>query len=383
MAEDSDLEKTEAPTPQKEEKAREEGQIPRSRELTSVLMMVAGLAILWMGGEAMAGRLARIVSQSLNFDYATIGDDTQMLRHVGSLLRQAASALIPIMLGAVLVALSAPLLLGGILFSTKSLKVDFKKLDPISGLKRLFSAQSLAELFKAILKSVMVGIISTFFLIHNWPKILHLVSEAPIAAMGDALELAVMCGFLIIMGLIPMVAFDVFWQVWSHIKKLRMSKQEIRDEHKQNEGDPHVKGRIRQQQRAIAQRRMMADVPKADVIVTNPTHYAVALRYDEKKMNAPRVLAKGAGEIALRIRELGAEHRVPILEAPPLARALFRHSEVGQHIPAALYAAVAEVLAWVYQLKRWKREGGLIPRKPKHLPVPDALDFAKENTTDG
>ncbi|MBN7764561.1 MULTISPECIES: flagellar biosynthesis protein FlhB [Pectobacterium] len=383
MAEDSDLEKTEAPTPQKEEKAREEGQIPRSRELTSVLMMVAGLAILWMGGEVMAGRLARIVSQSLNFDYATIGDDTQMLRHVGSLLRQAASALIPIMLGAVLVALSAPLLLGGILFSTKSLKVDFKKLDPISGLKRLFSAQSLAELFKAILKSVMVGIISTLFLIHNWPTILHLVSEAPTAAMGDALELAVMCGFLIIMGLIPMVAFDVFWQVWSHIKKLRMSKQEIRDEHKQSEGDPHVKGRIRQQQRAIAQRRMMADVPKADVIVTNPTHYAVALRYDEKKMNAPKVLAKGAGEIALRIRELGAEHRVPILEAPPLARALFRHSEVGQHIPAALYAAVAEVLAWVYQLKRWKREGGLIPRKPKHLPVPDALDFAKENTTDG
>ncbi|MCA5931124.1 flagellar type III secretion system protein FlhB [Pectobacterium versatile] len=383
MAEDSDLEKTEAPTPQKEEKAREEGQIPRSRELTSVLMMVAGLAILWIGGDVMAGRLARIVSQSLNFDYATIGDDTQMLRHVGSLLRQAASALVPIMLGAVLVALSAPMLLGGVLFSTKSLKVDFKKLDPISGLKRLFSSQSLAELFKAILKSVMVGIISTLFLIHNWPKILHLVSEAPIAAMGDALELAVMCGFLIIMGLIPMVAFDVFWQVWSHIKKLRMSKQEIRDEHKQNEGDPHVKGRIRQQQRAMAQRRMMADVPKADVIVTNPTHYAVALRYDEKKMNAPRVLAKGAGEIALRIRELGTEHRVPILEAPPLARALFRHSEVGQHIPAALYAAVAEVLAWVYQLKRWKREGGLIPRKPKHLPVPDALDFAKENTTDG
>ncbi|AOR65932.1 flagellar biosynthesis protein FlhB [Pectobacterium wasabiae] len=383
MAEDSDLEKTEAPTPQKEEKAREEGQVPRSRELTSVLMMVVGLAILWMGGDAMAGRLAIIVAQSLNFDYAMIGDDTQMLRHVGSLIHQAASALIPIMLGSVLVALSAPMLLGGILFSTKSLKVDFKKLDPISGLKRLFSAQSLAELFKAILKSAMVGIISTLFLIHNWPKILHLVSEAPIAALGDALELAVMCGFLIIMGLIPMVAFDVFWQIWSHIKKLRMTKQEIRDEHKQSEGDPHVKGRIRQQQRAMAQRRMMADVPKADVIVTNPTHYAVALRYDDKKMNAPKVLAKGAGEIALRIRELGIDHRVPILEAPPLARALFRHSEVGEHIPAALYAAVAEVLAWVYQLKRWKREGGLIPRKPKHLPVPDALDFAKENTTDG
>ncbi|KML67813.1 flagellar biosynthesis protein FlhB [Pectobacterium peruviense] len=383
MAEDSDLEKTEAPTPQKEEKAREEGQIPRSRELTSVLMMVAGLAILWMGGDAMAGKLARIVSQSLNFDYATIGDDTQMLRHAGSLLRQAVSALTPIIIGSVLVALSAPMLLGGVLFSGKSLKVDFKKLDPISGLKRLFSSQALAELFKAILKSVMVGVVSTLFLIHNWPKILHLVTEPLVSALGDALVLAVMCGFLIIMGLVPMVAFDVFWQIWSNIKKLRMSKQEIRDEHKQSEGDPHVKSRIRQQQRAMAQRRMMADVPTADVIVTNPTHYAVALRYDEKKMNAPKVLAKGAGDIALRIRELGTEHRVPILEAPPLARALFRHSEVGQHIPAALYAAVAEVLAWVYQLKRWKREGGLIPRKPKHLPVPDALDFAKENTTDG
>ena len=179
-----------------------------------------------------------------------------------------------------------------------------------------------------------------------------------------------------------MVGFDVFFQITSHIKKLRMTKQEIRDEFKDQEGDPHVKGRIRQQQRAMARRRMMADVPKADVIVTNPTHYAVALQYNEAKMSAPKVLAKGAGAVALRIRELGAEHRIPLLEAPPLARALFRHSEVGQHIPATLYAAVAEVLAWVYQLKRWKREGGLIPKKPEHLPVPEALDFATESETD-
>jgi len=128
---------------------------------------------------------------------------------------------------------------------------------------------------------------------------------------------------------------------------------------------------------------MMADVPKADVIVTNPTHYAVALQYSESKMSAPRVLAKGAGEVALRIRELGNEHRITMLEAPPLARALYRHSEIGQQIPAALYAAVAEVLAWVYQLKRWKRDGGLIPKKPQHLPVPDALDFAGETESDG
>ncbi|MFA9210176.1 MAG: EscU/YscU/HrcU family type III secretion system export apparatus switch protein, partial [Yersinia sp. (in: enterobacteria)] len=200
--------------------------------------------------------------------------------------------------------------------------------------------------------------------------------------LGDAVHLIIFCGLVVVLGLTPMVGFDVFFQITSHIKKLRMTKQEIRDEFKDQEGDPHVKGRIRQQQRAMARRRMMADVPKADVIVTNPTHYAVALQYNEAKMSAPKVLAKGAGAVALRIRELGAEHRIPLLEAPPLARALFRHSEVGQHIPATLYAAVAEVLAWVYQLKRWKREGGLIPKKPEHLPVPEALDFATESETD-
>jgi len=193
----------------------------------------------------------------------------------------------------------------------------------------------------------------------------------------------VFCGLMIVLGLTPMVGFDVFWQIWTHIKKLRMSKQDIRDEFKSQEGDPHVKGRIRQQQRAMAKRRMMADVPKADVIVTNPTHYAVALQYSENKMSAPKVLAKGAGDVALRIKELGAEHKIPMLEAPPLARALYRHSDIGQQIPAALYAAVAEVLAWVYQLKRWKREGGLAPKKPERLPVPEALDFAGETETHG
>ncbi|PWC14293.1 flagellar biosynthesis protein FlhB [Brenneria roseae subsp. americana] len=383
MAEDSDLEKTESPTPHKEEKAREEGQIPRSRELTSILMLVIGLTILWMGGEAMARKLAAMIADGLYFNHSIINDDKQMLRQIGRLLKHAVIALLPIMCGAVLVALTAPTLLGGLLFSTKSFKFDLTKLNPLTGLKRIFSSQALAELFKGILKSSMVGGITGWFLWHNWPQLLHLISEPPVTALGDALNLISVCGLFILMGLIPMVTFDVFWQIWSHIKKLRMTKQEIRDEHKEHEGDPHVKGRIRQQQRAMAQRRMMSDVPKADVIVTNPTHYAVALKYDEKKMNAPKVLAKGAGEIALRIREIAAEHRVPVLEAPPLARALYRYSEVGKHIPADLYAAVAEVLAWVYQLRRWRREGGLIPRKPEHLPVPDALDFARENDTDG
>lgn len=377
MAEESDLEKSEAPTPHRMEKAREDGQIPRSRELTSVLMLITGLTIMLMFGSHLAQNLAQMVTQGLHFDHSLIRDDKQIVLRFGTLLRQGVIALLPVLLGLVLMALVAPMLLGGVLLSGKSIKFDVKRLNPLSGLKRIFSTQALAELLKGGLKVILVGWVTAMYLQHHWDEILHLMTEPPRQALGDALHLTIYCGFLVVMGLTPMVAFDVFWQLWSHFKKLKMTKQDIRDEFKEQEGDPHIKGRIRQQQRAIAQRRMMADVPKADVIVTNPTHYAVALQYNEK-MNAPKVLAKGAGEIALRIRELAEQHRIPMLEAPPLARALYRHSEPGQFIPAALYAAVAEVLAWVYQLRRWRREGGLIPKKPEHLPVPEALDFARE-----
>jgi len=383
VAEESDLEKSEAPTSHRLEKAREEGQIPRSRELTSILMLAAGLGLLLLSGQSLSHKLGGMVANGLHFDHNIVSNDRMMLQQMASLASSAVWALLPVIAGLVLVALTAPLLLGGLLFSTSSLGFKFSRMNPLAGLKRIFSAQVLAELFKAILKATIVGWVCSVYLAHNWVHMLQLMSQPTIPALVEALHMIVYCGLLVVLGLIPMVGFDVFWQIWSNTKKLRMSKQDIRDEHKTQEGDPHVKGRIRQQQRAMSRRRMMANVPKADVIVTNPTHYAVALQYSESKMSAPRVLAKGAGDIALRIRELGAEHRIPMLEAPPLARALYRHSEIGQQIPAALYAAVAEVLAWVYQLKRWKRDGGLIPKKPQHLPVPEALDFAGETESDG
>lgn len=380
MAEDSDLEKSEAPTPHRLEKAREEGQIARSRELTSILMLIAGLSIQWMAGSHIAQQLSHMLAEGLHFDHNIVSNDKQMLRQFGMLLRQAVWALMAFMAGLVLVALTTPMLLGGVAFT---LKVDAKRMNLISGLKRMFSTQVLAELLKAILKALLVGWVAGLYLWHNWAAMLHLVTQQPLDALGNALQMVIFCGMLIVLGLVPMVAFDVFYQLWSHFNKLKMTKQDIRDEHKQQEGDPHVKGQIRQQQRAMSRRRMMSDLPKADVIVTNPTHYAVALQYNDKNMSAPRVLAKGAGAIALRIRELGDQHRIPMLEAPPLARALYRHSEIGQHIPTTLYAAVAEVLAWVYQLRRWQREGGLIPKKPKRLPVPETLDFAGESNSDG
>ncbi|WP_147198457.1 flagellar biosynthesis protein FlhB [Pantoea sp. MBD-2R] len=378
MSGDSEEEKTESATAHRIEKAREEGQVPRSRELTSVLMLVAGFGILWMGGESMARKIGRLLAQGLNFDHSVVSDTSQMLRLISSLFLQAVYSLLPIMAGLVVVAIAAPMLLGGVLISGKAIKVDFGKMNPIKGLAKLVSAQTATELVKSILKAILVGCVTWIFIKHNWPEMLRLVSESPYTALASSLNMIAMCCMLVILGLSPMVGFDVFWQLYSYFKGLRMTRQDIRDEHKQQEGDPHVKGRIRQQMRAAARRRMMADVPKADVIVTNPTHFSVALKYDERKMSAPKVVAKGAGEVALRIRELGKEHRVPILEAPPLARALYRHSEIGQHIPGTLYAAVAEVLAWVWQLRRWKLEGGLAPKKPNNLPVPEALDFVPD-----
>jgi len=382
VAEDSE-DKTESPTPQRLEKAREEGQIPRSRELTSLLILLVGVSVIWIGGESLARRLAGLLSTGLRFDHSIINDPNLILGQIIRLIREAMFGLLPLITGVVIVALVAPVMLGGLVFSGKSLSLKLDKLNPLPGLKRMFSAQSVAELVKALLKAVLVGSVTGFYLWSHWPDMMHLISQSPLTAMGNALDLVGLCALLVALGVIPMVGFDVFWQIHSHLKKLRMSRQDIRDEFKQSEGDPHVKGRIRQMQRAAARRRMMADVPKADVIVTNPTHYSVALQYDESKMSAPKVVAKGAGLVALRIRELAAEHRVPVLEAPPLARALYRHAEIGQQIPGQLYAAVAEVLAWVWQLKRWRLAGGQRPQKPENLPVPEALDFMNEKDTDG
>lgn len=283
MSQDSDEEKTESPTAHRLEKAREEGQIPRSRELTSILMLVTGLSILWVGGEWMGRKLGALLADGLVFNHSMVSDTTQMLRQLANLLLQAVLAVLPMMFGLVVMAIAAPMLLGGLVISGKSIKFDPGKMNPIKGLAKLVSAQSAAELLKAVLKATLVGIVTGLYIWHHWAEMLRLVSESPITALAGSLNMIAMCSVLVVLGLSPMVGFDVFFQLYSYFKNLRMSRQDIMDEHKQQEGDPHVKGRIRQQMRAAARRRMMQDVPKADVIVTNPTHYAVALQYDEKK----------------------------------------------------------------------------------------------------
>ncbi|MCL7461894.1 flagellar biosynthesis protein FlhB [Pseudomonas sp. NW5] len=375
MADDSsDQDKTEPATPRRIEKAREEGQVPRSRELTTFLMLLAGVAGLWGMGGLLYSQLGTVMEQAMLFQRQQAFDAASMLAHFWILGERTLFALLPLFLLMTVAALVAPSLLGGLLISTKSLQPQLSKLNPIKGLARIFSSQALAELGKAIAKSLLVGSVAVFFLKAHVGELMSL-SQMPVQqALASALRLAAMACGLMVLTLIVVVAIDVPYQLWSHAKKLRMSKEEIRKEYKESEGDPHIKGRIRAQQQAMARSRMMSKVPSADVIVTNPTRYAVALAYREGQMEAPQVIAKGVDLVAARIRELGEEHQIPLLEAPPLARALYYHVDLDREIPAELYTAVAEVLAWAYRLRRVEAEGGEQPPAPRDLPVPDGMD---------
>lgn len=376
MADDSDLDKSEQPTDSKLKKAKEKGQIPRSRELTSLMILLVGIMLFWIMGTHFVSKLKAIIQQAMLVAHRT-DDDKQIIFNLINLLTAGFWAILPIFVGLVIVAIIAPLSVGGLLFSLQSIKPNLGKLNPISGFKRLFSLRIFSELFKSILKVVLIAFAAALFLIHQFPNMLALPSMYLNNALSQVMQLLIYASLLIVLALIPMVGFDIFYQIWSNLKKLKMSKQEVKDEFKEQEGNPQIKGRIRQMQQAIARRRMMKDVPKANVIVTNPTHYAVALQYDEKTMSAPKILAKGTDNIASRIKQIAQEHQIPQLEAPPLARALYRHGEIGKSIPAELYAAVAQILAWVYQLKRWHRYGGEKPLKPTNLSIPESLSVNK------
>ncbi|EBW9216092.1 flagellar type III secretion system protein FlhB [Salmonella enterica subsp. enterica serovar Typhimurium] len=375
MSEESDVEKTEDPTPHKREKARKEGQIPRSKELTSVMMLLVGWALMFSSGSYLVRGLSQLLSEGLRFDISAAIETNRMFYQMDNLFGIAMKAVLPFMLGLYITGIASPLLLGGLNLSAKSIKVDLKRISPVAGFKRLLSKQVLSELLKGVLKVTLVGCAGALFFYLNKSYFIQLVNQSVVGALSDAMMLILYALLTVILFLIPVAGYDVFYQIMSNLKKLRMSRQEIRDEFKQQEGDPQVKGRIRQLQRAAARGRMMADVPDADVIVNNPTHYSVALSYKENGMSAPVVLAKGAGEVALRIRELGKEYGIPSLEAPPLARALYRHCEPGEQIPVTLYSAVAEVLAWVYGIRRWRNSGGIKPKSPDNLPVPRDMDF--------
>lgn len=373
MAE-SDVEKTEPASPRRLEKAKEEGQTARSRELNTFLLLAFGVAMLWLLSQHLYQSFKSIIYRSMWFEPALIRDDRLMVTSAVQSAYEALLAMIPLFAVLAITALGASVLLGGLVLSLKPLEPKLEKLNPLKGIKRMFSAQMMIELFKALGKVILVGGVSVWVLWSYRNDMLGLMHLSPSDAMVMGLRLVALCCALIVSSLLVIVAIDVPWQLYSHFKKLRMSKQDLKDEHKQSDGDPHIKGRIRAQQRAMAQRRMMAAVPTADVIITNPSHYAVALKYTEGSSGAPKVVAKGVELTAQRIKEIAQETRVPIFEAPPLARALYTHVELEREIPVELYTAVAEVLAWVYQLKSWEQGQGLRPATPSNLTIPAGMD---------
>jgi flagellar biosynthetic protein FlhB len=371
MAESDRHDRTEAPTQKKLEEARKEGRVPRSRELTAAAVMLAAGMVLMVSGDSIGARLGELMRGGLTISRAQAFDVSAMTRAFGQLSLGALYAIAPVLLVTLVAALAAPLAIGGWAPSGKAIAPDFSRLSPLSGMQRMFGARSWMELAKALAKFAVVALVGILVLKINANRLIGLGSEPIHVAIGHAIGISGWSLLALTAALVLIAAVDVPFQLWQYRKDMRMTKEEVRQEFKESEGSPEIKGRIRALQREMAERRMMADVPRADVIVVNPTHYAVALRYDEKNMRAPQVVAKGVDLMAARIREVASEHEVPIFEAPPLARALHRTTEIGDEIPAGLYVAVAQVLTYIFQLRA--AAAGRAPRpEPPQIEMPQA-----------
>jgi flagellar biosynthesis protein FlhB len=376
LAEESDLERTEPPSPRRLEKAREEGQVPQSRELMAFLVMAAAVGGFWGLGSWLAQRAGGIVRHGLSFGREAAFDTDVMARSFAALSWDALLLAAPLFLLTIVAAMATPVALGGWQFAPKGLSPKFSRMNPLQGVKRMFSWHSLGELVKAILKALLIGGVIYWIVSREQDQLFALVLQPIDTALPAVGHMLILAAVALVAGLAIIAAIDVPFQLWRYYAGLRMTREELKQEMKELEGDPQLKAHIRSQQRAMARKRMMAEVPKADVVVTNPTHYAVALKYDRERMGAPQVVAKGMNLVAGRIRELAAEYGVPVLEAPPLARALYRHTDIGEQIPAALYTAVAEVLAYVYQLSQYMGVGGSMqpPQPPAVIAVPPGMD---------
>ena len=374
MAEsESGADKTEDPTEKRKKDSREKGEIARSKELNTLAIMLAGSIGLIIFGGALAQDMMEIMRYNFSISREALLNPDSMgafLLHSGKI---ALIALQPVLITLLIAALIGPIALGGWLFATGSLAPKFSRMNPAAGLKRMFSAKALVELLKALAKFFIILIVALMVLQADIDDLQRIAHEPLESAVIHSLQVVAWSALWMACGLILIAAVDVPVQLWESHKKLLMTKQEVRDEHKDQEGRPEVKQRIRQTQRDMSQRRMMSAIPDADVIITNPTHFAVALKYDPEKGAAPMLLAKGSDFLALKIREIGAKHDILLLESPALARSIYYSTELDQEIPAGLYLAVAQVLAYVYQIRQHQAGKGKRPDPLSDLPIPPDL----------
>lgn len=380
--EENGQEKTEEATPKRLEKAREEGQIVRSRELgTTLLLMTGGLALLVFGG-AMSQRMQNVMKANFGFDRAAALDPALMFNYLAVSVFEVVDIALLILVLLMLAGVVGSLGLGGWLFSTKPLLPKLTRLNPIEGLKRMFSTRALVELFKAIAKFLVVSLIAILILLRMKDELLAIGQESLESAIIHALWITAWSAIGMAASTILIAAVDVPFQIFDNAKKLRMTRQQVKDEFKDSEGKPEVKSRVRQLQRELAQSRMMAAVPDADVVITNPEHFSVALKYEINGSKAPVVVAKGADEIAMKIREIANLNQVPLIQSPLLARAVYFTTELDDEIPEKLYLAVAQVLAFVFQLNEAKRKRGpdttSVNALNRRLNIPPDMKFDTE-----
>jgi flagellar biosynthetic protein FlhB len=366
-------EKTQDPTPKRIKDAREKGDIARSKELTTTVLLLSAALSLMVFGPAIATTMKGVMTRNLSLDRQDIFDPAMMFSHLGAAAGEALWAMLGFFGVVVFAALVSPMALGGWNFSGKAMAPKGSRLNPLSGIKRMFSAKALIELVKALAKFMVVGALCVVILLLQKPELLSMGTEDIVPAMAHGMEVLGWAFLLMCSTMILISAVDVPFQLYDYKKKLKMTMQEVKDEMKNTEGKPEVKGRIRQLQHEMAQRRMMSEVPQADVVITNPEHYSVALKYSNGDSGAPILVAKGIDLVALKIREVAVEHEIPMLAAPPLARAIYYNTELEQEIPEGLYVAVAQVLAYIYQLREYQARRAARPSEPKEFPIPDEL----------
>ncbi|MDQ7997031.1 MAG: flagellar biosynthesis protein FlhB [Luteibacter sp.] len=374
MAEGADNEdKTESPSDKRLREAREKGDLPRSRDLSTAVVVLAGVATLIASRDQMSMHAANIMHVGLRYGRDDLFAANGLYHALMTAVMEGFWMLAPVFIATMIASVAAPTLMGGLNFSFEALIPKFDRLDPIKGFGRLVSLNGLVELGKSVLKLILIGGTLVWFLRKSTTE-MYMGGTGPVAeGIARAFGIFGHASLIFAVALGAVALVDAPWQKYSFTKKMKMTKQEVKDEHKESEGSPELKSKVRQMQHQMARRRMMEDVPTADVIVTNPTHFAVALKYDENRMGAPRVVAKGVDVLAQQIRDVAGGAKIPVVEAPPLARALYATTEIGREIPSALYVAVAQILAYVFRLKQAIAMGDLPPELPKQEIDPDLL----------
>jgi flagellar biosynthetic protein FlhB len=370
----SSQDRTLEPSAKRLEQARRDGRVPRSRDLSH--LMILGTAALGFGlvGSRVVQACRHVLVRGLSLDLAAATEPARMGARLAELSIDAAWAALPLLAAMMAAALSAPLLIGGWNFAPRSVAPRLDRLNPLTGMQRLLSVAALVDLCKVMLVAILLSIVGASFIVGHIDQLAALALQS-LPSAAEQLSSTLLTAFMVMAATLAVTAaIDVPYQITRYRNQLRMTVEEARQEEKETQGDPRIRQRVRSAAREMARKRMMAAVPAADVVVTNPTHFAVALKYMEARHRAPRVVAKGMDEVAARIRELAAESGVPQLEAPPLARALYRHVDIGAEIPSVLYTAVAQVLAYVYQLKRYRAGQAQRPQAPRDIEVPEGLD---------